>query len=73
MGEQIKMLFGVNTPWGPWNIVLHGGPDHPQTGVGCHAFLGPPCVLGTAEAGALRKTVQNWVIGGCRCGHVTYF
>jgi len=25
--EQIKMLFGVNTPGGPWDIVLHGGPD----------------------------------------------
>jgi len=25
--EQIKMLFGVNTPGGPWNIVFHGGPD----------------------------------------------
>jgi len=23
--EQIKMLIGVNTLAGPWNIVLHGG------------------------------------------------
>jgi len=29
MVEQIKMLFGVNTPGGPWNIVLDGGPDPP--------------------------------------------
>jgi len=30
MAEQFKMLFGVNTPGGPWNIVLDGGPDPPQ-------------------------------------------
>jgi len=24
MAEQIKILFGVNTPGGPWNIVLDG-------------------------------------------------
>jgi len=29
MAEQIKMLFGVNTPGGPWNIVLDVGPDPP--------------------------------------------
>jgi len=29
MAEQIKMLFGVNTPEGPWNIVLDGGADPP--------------------------------------------
>jgi len=27
MAEQIKMLFGVNTPGDPWNIVLDMGPD----------------------------------------------
>jgi len=27
--EQIKMLFGVNTPVGPWNIVLDSVPDPP--------------------------------------------
>jgi len=27
MAEQIKMLFDVNTPGGPWNIVLDVGPD----------------------------------------------
>jgi len=32
MAEQIKMLFGVNTPGGPRNIVLDGGPDPPQRG-----------------------------------------
>jgi len=29
VAEQIKMLFGVNTPRGPWNIVLDVGPDTP--------------------------------------------
>jgi len=29
MAEQIKMLFGVNTPGGPRNIVLDVGPDVP--------------------------------------------
>jgi len=29
MAEQIKMLFGANTPGGPWNIVLDVGPDPP--------------------------------------------
>jgi len=27
--EQIKMLFGVNTPGGPWNVVLDGGAGFP--------------------------------------------
>jgi len=27
MAEQIKMLFGVNIPGNPWNIVLDVGPD----------------------------------------------
>jgi len=31
MAEQIKMLFGVNTLGGPWDTVLHGGPDPSQT------------------------------------------
>jgi len=30
MAEQVKMLFRVNTPGGPWNIVLKVGPDPPQ-------------------------------------------
>jgi len=29
--EEIKMLFLVNTPWGPWNIVLDGGLDFPHS------------------------------------------
>jgi len=29
MAEQIKILFRVNTPGGPWNIVLDGGSDPP--------------------------------------------
>jgi len=29
MVEQIKMLFGVNTPGNPCNIVLDGGPGPP--------------------------------------------
>jgi len=32
MAEQIKMLFGVNTFGGSWNIVLDVGPDPPQSG-----------------------------------------
>jgi len=27
MAEQIKMLLGVNTPGGPWNLVLKVDPD----------------------------------------------
>jgi len=34
MAEQIKMLFGVNTTGGPWNIVLEVGPDPPREGEG---------------------------------------
>jgi len=34
MAEQFKMLFGVNTPGGPWSIVLDADPDPPQTGRG---------------------------------------
>jgi len=34
MAEQIKMLFGVNTPEGPWNIVLDVGPDPSLRGKG---------------------------------------
>jgi len=30
MAEQIKMLLGVNTRRGQWNIVLDMGPDPPQ-------------------------------------------
>jgi len=30
MTDQIKMLFGVNTPGGPWNIVLDVDPDPPS-------------------------------------------
>jgi len=32
MAEQIKVLFGVNTPGGPWNILLDVGLDIPQRG-----------------------------------------
>jgi len=28
--EQIKMLFGVKTLGGPWDIMLLGGPKTPQ-------------------------------------------
>jgi len=34
MGEQIKMLFSVNTPGGSWIIVLDVGLDPPQRGEG---------------------------------------
>jgi len=36
MAEQIKMLFRVNTPGGPWNIVLDVSPDPPKRGEGAH-------------------------------------
>jgi len=49
--EQIKMLFGVNTPGGPWNIVLDVGPDPLQRkGEGDQfSMLGFPPISGTAE------------------------
>jgi len=36
MGEQIKMLFGMNTPGGRWNIVLDVDPDPLQRGEGAN-------------------------------------
>jgi len=32
--EWIKIPFGVNSPGGPTNTVLHRGPDPPQIGKG---------------------------------------
>jgi len=32
MAEQINMLFGMNTPGCPWNVVLDGGAVSPQRG-----------------------------------------
>jgi len=29
MAQRVKILFGVNSPEGPRNIVLDGGPDPP--------------------------------------------
>jgi len=37
MTEQIKMLFGVNTPGGPWSA----GPDSPQRGGSSFKFCDP--------------------------------
>jgi len=72
MAEQIRMLFGVNTPRSPWNIVLDVGPDPPT-----ERWRGPsfkfwdsPLIFGTAGArleilhayrwvGALMKTMQQ--------------
>jgi len=34
MAERIKMLFGVNTPGNPWNIVLDVSLESPQRGGG---------------------------------------
>jgi len=47
MAEQIKMLFGANTPEDPQNIVLDMGPD-PPTDIG----RGPntPHISGMTEA-----------------------
>jgi len=39
--EQIKILFAVNTPWGPRNIVLDGRPDPPQRADGNSMQLSP--------------------------------
>jgi len=53
--EQIKMLFGVNTPWNPRNIVLDVGPDPPQRGRGTQfKFRDPPLIFGTAEVRDLK-------------------
>jgi len=56
MAEQSKMLFGVNTPGGPGNIVLEGGSDRGR-GQGRMAYfwiLGTPCSSGKAEARDLK-------------------
>jgi len=70
MAEQIKMLFGVNTPGNPRNIVLKVVPDPPQRrGGGPVLNFGTP-IFGTAEArdltfcahrevGALTTTMQK--------------
>jgi len=42
MIKQIKMLFGVNTPRGTWNIVLDEDPDPPT-----ERERGPVLNLGT--------------------------
>jgi len=83
MAEQIKMLFGVNTPGSPRNIVLDGDPDPPQTG-GRDLLLnlGLPCFSGTAEATDSKFCLhveghnENFAKLGHRGsgqGHVTYF
>jgi len=52
------MLFGMNTPGSPWNIVLDVGPDPPQKG-GTHFYiLGPPHISGTAEARDLKFCIH---------------
>jgi len=54
MAKQIKMLFGVNTPGRPWNIVLDVGPDSPtERWSGPVLNAGPSPISGTAEAGDL--------------------
>jgi len=56
MAEQIKMLFGVNTPGRPWNIVLDVGPDpviERERGPN-FKFWDPLVSLGTAEARNLK-------------------
>jgi len=45
MAEQIKMLFGVNTFWGPWNIVLDVGFNPPaERGRGLAFMLWNPFI-----------------------------
>jgi len=54
VAEQIKMLFGVNTPDGPWNIVLDMGPDPPLRAEGGSTFkFWDPLISGMAEAKGL--------------------
>jgi len=68
MAEQIKILFGLNTPGGQWNIVLDGGPHPPaERGRGPVFNLGPPPVFGTAEARDLKFCVriQGWGPTNC--------
>jgi len=50
------MLFGVNTPEGPWNTVLNMGPDPPQRGEGAHF---------------LKFLMKTRSYAGPRLGHVT--
>jgi len=55
MAEQIKMLFGVSTPGGPWNIVLKVDPDPHREGEGTtFKFWDPHPIYGTAEARDLK-------------------
>jgi len=56
MAEQIKMLFRVNTPGCPWNIVLDVGTDPPQRRRG-----GPRLEILCAYRliGALSENLQN--------------
>jgi len=44
--EQIKILFGANTPKGQRNIAI----DDPYKEGKGDIILGPPCISGTAEA-----------------------
>jgi len=63
MAEKIKMLFGVNTPRGPWNIVLDVGPDSPtESERGPVLNFGTPHIYGTAEARDL--TFREHIEGG---------
>jgi len=59
MAKQIQMLFGMNTPGGPRNIVLDVGPD-PLTERGrglTFKCWDPPPISRTAEATALTFSV----------------
>jgi len=56
------MLFGVNTPGGPLNIVLKVGFDAPQRGGGEFLIMGPLSIFGTAKARDLKVCVhiEGW-------------
>jgi len=80
IAEQIKMLFGMNTPGGPRNIVLDVGPDAPtERGRGPVLNYGTP--FGTAKSRNLKLCVhrggvhnENYAtVGRMSLGHVTYF
>jgi len=64
LNRFIKMLFGVNTPGGPWNTVLDGGPDPPKRGRGepTFKFWDTPHISGMAEARELKFCVhiEGW-------------
>jgi len=74
IAQQIKMLLVVNTPGGPWNIVLDMSPDSHREGKGAHfEILGPPYISETAEARDWGPNKNNAKVGHTGSGlcHMT--